>query len=766
VRLGVLALANDTIIVTIEGIEASNGEIVKYCWPNKPDYGTGVNYVKGLRRPPSADSSAWKLVKGVIETGSFDVFLERYRSDGSHGPINFELTRPRAIDTLAIARNKTDTTFTWHQDNSDAGRSADDRIYIGRETLEVTVATGNLHTTTVQRGAGDSPAQEHSVGSPVYATPPVLTGRTVSVYRVAQTGASAGAETLILRGQIDSEASASISEVRITCTEHFGERLLNRQPERIMVTRTQVNEAVRRGGDWIPRIASGAPGSNVSPAFNTGGTYIWIPDLSIVVATAYNESVTDTWGAGERLVVWPRYVASAEWPGQSVLGYQVALSDKDAPFPIFKRDSTFSDNPVDIALNIMTSIDGTNYDSANSRPNWDLGTTLYPNLSLAIDQSLIDWQAFEDARAELNSVRADRFWLGGPQTHKFTELMFELLWPWGYAVGTRRDGKWTIVRFSDVYPADTTVVIDQSDILEPAQIGAAAIGRQVDTLDLLVEPGPDRSTVDRVEVPEVTQRQLYPPGAGENLVVNAVPSAWQYFAEGGHLRALLAERTVRVAEKIQTLTMRINSAHLDAVHLGTLVTVRDIAIVDPEDGNNLTWVSTPLGGIILSVTGVNYDPGEAEIEVALTDSLANYAHFSPAAVVSSWASGTKTITCSTGVFHADEPAQFAAQDVVILVDKNLAARSDTGGTHPTRVGSISSPDIVLDTDSSWSDGDFENAAGTKLTPVAGDIVIFSLYDEVQPSQQGVFAWAADDGPLSGNLEHLGAADDDPNRYGS
>lgn len=739
-------------LVMIEGVGNGTGQI-RFCYDAVPGYASAnAAYVAGLAEPPTGWSSHWQPENDTVDVGRFSLTFRE-----GVGPFRWLQTRPRAASELREDLDASETGIDHAKTNTAAGIDTTAPIYVDRETILPTTATGSATTVTGTRGYAGSTAAAHNDGADIFLRPPALTGRRVTVYEVPVDAASASEEVVILRGFVDSEPASPLTGFpTIEVVERFDVGLLNEAPESYPFANS--SGALPKGG-----------GSSAA------GGYWYFPDTSAAIAGTYDSGATRLhWALSAAGVVYhpdwagfgyaPRAFSEEEEQALGFGGaYQILYSNVGAPYPSFGYTPdggsyTQSDNPIVIALNLLTSLDGSNAQSG--RTNYDLGATssaggLYPEFAVGVDADLIDLDVWEDALdGDLAGVHADRFWLGGPDSESLDSVFRRLLGPFGYAVGTTRTGLWTLVRLYDVYPDESVVALDEQHLSLPriTQLEFVALSRRIDAIILETDPSPDGQTSSTHVVEEVTGRDYYPPHVGGTARFERSPYSLSQFEDGQPSGILVAPRMRRLADVAQVIQLPLTAKGFDLVDLGTAVTVHDISVRDPVTGDRLVSADDPLKGRVIGAE-INWLRRTATCRVILTDTDARVALHGASAKITSWDGGTDTATCySRLVTHGgdDDAPRFADDDVVRIVDTHFASLSATTQiVQSTTAGTLSDDATIV------LDGDFG------VTPADGNWIVPADYDDVTATQQASYAWDADGGAPASGAPGLGATPDDP-----
>jgi len=763
-------------IVTIEGVANAEG-IAKYCYPVLPDYAAADDqYNTGLAEPPTGVSSEWRVLDHRISTGRFRIVL---RPDV--GPVNWYTTRKPAISDLSTAiTSATDTGITHALDSSDIGIAVGTILYIERETLKVSAESTNTFATVGGRGFGESEAVAHAAFMDLHTVPPAMGGRLVKVYKVNQTGETENDETEILRGYIVSEVSSGIHWPAFECQERFVDFEVNKrapQPWNVQVLYDEDDAPFS-----VTLFNTYDMGWNLTgePRFHDDGAYFYIPALNAVLRGTYDSTADITgqaWTLSVIDFIWPvgagRDSVPILWAGTPESAdnwepaHEMILSHADTanyPYPVFgftpdEGSFTASDNPVDIALNLILSKDTANLTTDDT--NWDVGVRLYPEFALGIEIAKVDMAAFKEARALLKIVRAKWLWLGGPESEKLEDVFHRLLAPWGYAVGTKRDGTWTIVAMGDTYPGGALTVLDETNILNPGEMEMVTVGRSLDTVVMDVGPGPDGETnKDRRVIREITGRTYFPAIVGKEEKFDRSPYDPRDLHRDSDAYDFVANRMRLFADRVATIrNVGIGPQLFDTVELAGGVTIHDLALRNPHTGSRLTASDDPLNGVITSVDNLNYRTRQCSITIAVTGQ-GKVARFAPTATVAAtpgWADADPWSVNVDNNVDTEQPDQdaskFTVGDEVMILDSRGVERASGFSIDAITINTPPTADVIS----------FDGDPG--VDPVEGDLIVFDDWDAVDASQQTNYAYAADGG-ADGDASTLGAGSDAPYLIGS
>jgi len=745
---------------------------MRFCYPDIPDYITPgtVNYCAGLAEPPTGVGSKWKVINHTMSSGTFRVMLRR--------GVGHRLMRTQSpmIDRISSVALGPPDTYYHYLTNAQAGITAGMILYANRAVLLVTVAgAGNAFFNATRHDA--TPRRQLPPETPLFADPPALTGRRVTVYRTLRTGGSALDESVILLGYVSGEPAAGLFGTTVEVTERFERATFGELPRRMLLGIVPGADEEHLGEPWVAHSGLVTEGWGLPLPGNASGAYIWVPKLRAVYAFTWNAAAaTPHWGFEPRLV-WTEEGLPPEFNDDAgpYDGYPVILSHADLDYPPFgyiddpAGAATFvsSDNPAHIALCLLLSFDSANYPVGADR-SYDMGehfnyTTdaavaggLYPDYSLGVAHTRVDLDAFEQAAAELSFVRARWLWLGGTKPTEIADVFERLLAPWGYAVGTRRDGVWTVARLGDVYPGETTQNVDEQSLIDPSQWQHHTMGRAIDRVVLEVNPSPKGQSESTVTVQEVTAREYYPPHTGQSETYKRSPYDVRDFDRLSGQADLVGIRLERLGTRVAMIKASVNFSTALDLDLGDHVAIDDVALFDPSTGLKMT--GAPLGAIVSSVN-LNFGPkrGHAQFEALLT-STGNVRLISPSALVVSYNAVSRAITVDDDEFvRSGDTASghFEVGQKVALIDSHGVLLSTVSGSE---VAGVAAATITLD-------AHFVDGSGNITTMAAGSIVVFDTYDTVTSAQQDKWAHCSDSGAPGSGTPTLGAAADPAHIYG-
>jgi len=375
----------------IEGIANSAGQLRLAC-RQLPDYADDETWIVGLAQAPTGVSAAWDLVDHRVSVGRISLELMP-----TAGEDRFWRVRARPLSELTAAVTAGGTSWPVAPTTRIA---FDDVLYCDRETVHVTGITvngaGEVTAITVVRGFGGSTAAIHSEGADLHPAPPALTGRRVTVYETPRAGGSAVDEIAILRGYCAGELASGIHWARIDCVDRFGRALLNRDPVQLVTSEVRITRDGEPAG--YARVAR-ADGSTHAPRYRSDRAAIYHQRSGLVELFRYVAGPPPEWKTNPE-VLWAAADFGGPLDGRSFeLAYANTFGDSTgetgAPPFGYTPDGgalTYSDHPIDIALNLLVSLDTTN--KTAGRTNYDLGARLYPHLALGLPIGDIDQEAF------------------------------------------------------------------------------------------------------------------------------------------------------------------------------------------------------------------------------------------------------------------------------------------------------------------------------------------------------------------------------------
>jgi len=725
-------------LMTIEGIgEAKVGGagLVKYAFPAAPSYaGTETN--AGLAEPPRGTSSAFDIMKTSVSSGRFTVIL---RPDV--GPVNFQLIAPvaKTVTSAAVATASSgDTTVIPVMQGSSAhGFASGDVIYCERESLHVvsTSDTSGSETITVTRGYAGSTAREHPAGADLFATPPAMTGRRVSVYEVATTATSAASETLILQGFISGEVASGLHWPTFQVVSEFHDAELNAEPVPVPVTITRAGEDSDVARIVAPLIDDADP---AAPRFIATGGYWWFPDLNAVykgIATEFGSTGIYEWQLDPVPIFSDEdYDPASLFTTDAPNAYQIAYSNANVidGYPPFKdEDGNTSDHCLDVAMNLLTSRDG----SARSNGGWDLGSAWPSDCTLGISVSDIDLGSVRQLIAMTPGIRANQFWLGGEESEKLSSVLRRLLGIWGIACGRAIDGQIKFLRLADVFSSDTVTAITSRHLIRPDQWKQFAKGRAIDSVVIKPDPTPDGKTGHPVTITELTGSRWYPNQygclIGGSETWDDAPYANVDFAvDTTAAYILIASRVRRLASRVAYVEVETGPELFGSLDIGAAVTIHDRALRDPTTGDRLTAGDSAIKGMITSLSP-DFSRRSTKLTIAFT-ATAKVGTIAPSATVTGWTGASDLAAVNPSDYtRTDDAGAFKVGDQCVILNADLTLK----GSAVQEVTNIATEKLTFD-------GDFGLSPSE---PVATDVITFAAFDDSTADQQADHAYLADGG---------------------
>ena len=726
---------------TIEGVATADG-LIRWCYPEAPDYADTDLYLPTLAEPPSGASGEWDLVENAVSIGRFRVL---FRNEAKR-ILNFHRSRPAAVAALDGEIDDSQTSIPLRPGHT---IQSGDVIYLDRETILATTVVADVITVAVR--GHHSTADSHADGANVFDVPPALTGREVLVYETERYSGSSADEVLILRGQAAGEVSSGIHEYcGLDCIDRFTTRSINKSPKTLGFLHAATQGEGIHGrvvdwdqGLWVPRWG-GLVTYTDGPLTMTAQGMLYFPTVGLVARAV----ITNSWcqlqprpvvGSLGSLIS-ENSIDETDVDGQEIPCQEVILSDVDvagSPFGYTPDGGSFtpSDRPIHICLNlIMSKAGATNH--APGATNYDLGTVLAPDYSLGIPYAQVDVQAFERVDELLGPLRCRRLWIG-VESETYEELFRRILGPFGFAVGVRRDGVWTIVGLGDVYPRTSTVALSGANITQAREIQHLVLARPLTQAIVHCDPDPKGDTRAVKTFVEIAGAKYYPEGVGADVEYKKAP--YRFADLDAYVSDLVAVRFRRLADRVPCYELTVGGSDYDSVDLGTPVTVQEASIREPVDGLK----DTQFPARVMS-TDITRRPPTNKIRVAF-QGTGKVGLISPAArVVSDDAAGTLTVE-DRDFSRSDgtDVGKFQVGQYLVLCTRAGVPRSSTTGANTTRVLAVDSTTNELQITNDGSTlGRFKSGAGTLLTANAGDLVVFAQEDDVTASQRSVYAFLA------------------------
>jgi hypothetical protein len=751
-------------IVTIEGWGDNTG-IIKHCYPDVPSYASaGAQYYKSLAEPPTGVSSDWNIQDSKTSMGRLSLQFDRTFADElmrTYGRpvtyINEGAALASGFPTVTLRHNSTGSTITAPQ-----------VVYSERETWKVTAIVASLYTIT--RGYAGSADVEHPDRVGVYTSIPMWAGRKVTIYEVDADAAGAGSEELVRVGYIKAEPKQGIHWPTVEVVDQFHRARLGGEEETRFAMRFY-----DEGDDAAPIVEFQLrPGESIAPRFHDDGGYFYLPKGKVSVKGTYDS--TDGWRFQAQPLVTGDFPKLTDGRSEFWLAYEMAYSSLEdfrgaGPFTPFGYDNGAfvpSANPMHIALNLLTSKDGTNTPGGGAN-NYDRGTRLAPDYALGVEHALVDIDDFELAAAELAGVVARRLWIGGPKAEMLSDIFHRMLAPWGYAIGLNRNGKWVVLRVADAYATESPTAINSTNIsgTRIREVDHEMLGRALDSVIILADPWPDGSSEQAAVVSEMSGERFYPSGNGvkigaEQEFKNA-PYDSNDLVENTEMYGFVASRMRMLALRSFVVSVPVGPSLFGQVDIGDAVTILEVVFVNPSTGDRLNTGDDPISGLVIGIQE-DYARRIDTLRIILTpdDRVASIA---PSARVDSYAGGTDTATVEADTYSGDDDAgAFTVDDCVVLLDDRHVLASDDGQAFPTYVKAIGVNTLQFSQTPGGAAAPFRDNAGNPIAPIADDVITYAHYDAVNEYQQDTFAHGADgaDPPQSPDL---GAANDAAYVYG-
>lgn len=740
------------VLVIIEGLGCADGQLV-FCFPEIPDCATSdPEYVRGLEGPPQQTSGRWDIIKGSFSVGRYRITFGRNAGSipwlaADLDPISTVTDDPLDDSSLTVNHARTNTA---------AGIVAGKILYCGRETWKVNVAVGAATSFTITaRGFASSPALAHSYGAEIKTAPPTLIGRRVVVYEIDRVGGSYPTTAdIALRGCVFSEPAAGIgSHVTIEVFDRFIRGLLNESPKWSPFSLNPTNPTA----SLQTNLAVGHSNYLAHTIGNESGGYFVID----AAAFAASSPVGGYWVLPlDRPAMWGS--PPEDWGEVTDRAAYLVLYSK-GPYPAFRYYDVEADewipsaNPAVIMLNVLMSIDGTNYDWADAY-RFDLGsyeTTdggLHPGFSLGVLRDDIDLDSFLDAQwGDLYGVEA-HLWLGGRTQESIEGLAKRLLEPCGYVCGCGRQGLWKILRLSDVYPGDAMAC---GGLMDPRAVKQIVRGRALEQITIECDTGPDGKALNTAIVTEESGLELYPDHVGQHEVYKSAPYPLSaYDGEESYLYSLLLSRIRRLGANLLIIEGRLRPSFF-SLDIGGALELFDPVLDNPRTGVRLTT------GEVVYARGTSVTAEHRGRTIQIQAHICKgyrTARMSPSATVTADLGGGGVSVSEHAHTHDGDGdgKRFSVGDKVVLCDSHFVPRTATTGANVATVTAATHEEVSV--------GNWLDAGGSAVTPAAGDELVFAGYDDVVSSQIGTYAYCADGG-AAGTEPSLGAAGDDPYIFG-
>lgn len=533
---------------------------------------------------------------------------------------------------------------------------------------------------------------------------PILRGRRVELIEVDSDGDYAD-EVVLWTGVIDEISHPTPNVIEIGCTsalDHLRDRRLC--------------ESLWRGRRFSHDAPTALGGSGGAGYIRVGGTnsydaralYAWGDKTAVLSAPPGARPDSPITIDSERSTLLYADSALIDWndePPQEV--WQFFSTAPQAPD--LGTGRRLSNNLATLTLQILTTTPlGTNYDSAGGATNYDLGDA---NIGAGVDWELVDVEGIERARRRLGDLlRVDAVHLGAEGKPVEALAWLSSLWrPYGGVLTGGSGGLITVALFADSTEAGSVATsINVDDIAE--RVEPSQRRRLSDAIDSITIAYADRPGVDpivdtfndvfnrrrQLKAPSTSREELDLLGCDDRQLVLDLGAAY------------IQRYNVPIPESTLSLLGQTDlwPGDLCRVTLGML-SGRD--------------VETPVSGEIHLVTGRRYvRKGGNRVTyrlLAVSQIYSNRGAWAPSVQVTSWDSGTSTVTCDAnayttgdGPFSTDVEAfsTFGTADLMILDAGDLSVKATCSS-------------------SSYGTNTITLTGLGGYTPVAGDILVLRDY---------------------------------------
>lgn len=709
------------LFITIESIgNGAADRLWRICDGPAPSWDTDSVYKEGLRRFPGSIAAEVNFRDGGSTIGGLTFELD---ANSTLRPLLYDQRREQ-IDTLQSALAKAATTISLGLTTLEGTT-----IILGHEAIHLTTHNGGGSYTCV-RDVLDTVDVAHGVGERDYvsvfsaATGPVLRFRKVTFGYVNTATATGYSDEVTLWGGLLTGISAPSPElIRLDA-----DGLLT------LLSKKTINNAPWRSlpppdGVRIPReqdnpeptsfVGRGSPRASSPALFSVAG--------KCVVSAAY------TAASG--------YTAVYTKPEDKVAESAPYPVKPDALWEVYKCDGTgstsalpFSENLITCCLQILTTTD-----TAGDNGNYDTGEA---DLGLGVPQAWIDVSGAEQIRATLGELAVmDRLYLGfDGKPVKAMEWMQSLLHGIGVALADD-DGTLRFVVLED-NSALTTTIITEADIPPPPEFPPPYQARRMDNaFDEVVvnydfHPGYGTVT-DSFE--DAVQKYLNRYGDSSQLTLNLEGISSRSKAQA---LAILA---------VQTWHQEIPQIDLTVLRTKNSIGVGDLVLLTHPKIYQATGGTRSVTNQACIVVGKRLEMETATIRLRLLNVGVLYnrvGRIAPCARVEAWTLGTKTLDIKqdysdngfqsgdlTG--YTTDAAAFSAGDKVALCNRDHSLIEDG-----LEIASVGSTTLVL-------------VSAPSATPVDGNLIKFSSYNQAATQQTDSFAFIADANEVLGSGNDAG-----------
>jgi hypothetical protein len=401
----------------------------------------------------------------------------------------------------------------------------------------------------------------------------------------------------------------------------------------------------------------------------------------------------------------------------------------DASGPPEARVSHFTQgsHPLEVVLQMLLSREG---DGANG--TWDV---LPPGWGVGLDASRVDIAGI---------LALKRAWFPSA-THQwayqepfsFSDTIAEILKPHGCYDVPKLGDLSSIRRISVPIPGATVRQLGASEILAPA-----AWDGQMQNVVGLVEWKCDGDPISDdfrqtyrgvMQGPGVEAQEFYA-GRWVKLMVEARGQFTGQDPGAAYFGSSLATRAPEAAQRYFEMVRDRYARPLPVISIECSYSALDIEIGDvvsltAEHVPDATSGGSGVAAAVCEVLSKQVDDaaGRVSLKLAHIPTPPRFRLVAPSGIVSSWSSGTKTITLTDGEFNDPDQARtdgFRSGQVVAVYSSDLATSRGTA-----TISSVTSTTLVLGTD----------PAGI----VATDVVLLDSYDSQPDGEKSIHAYLAD-----------------------
>jgi len=706
----------ETLALTIEGVGGSAGqyrlamgaapawdssglylEAVLTSWPD--EVGADVNFLTGT----SAQTSGRFTLRQTTTLRS--IFWD---------------TNPITVASATAAVGATSVSIL-----TDSTGLAGSVVHWDREAILLGTHAGGGTYTGCTRGLLGTQATRHGDGTPpdleLYGSPWSLKGRVVRLIRAASDAAGYGDEVTLWTGVVQEVTAQGLASLTLDARDAL-----------TLLLEAKLGQGAAR---WTPQ----APTSRRRPVAGYGTTDATARCLVVEESGGFVASVgyrvgSPTQGPGFALNLVSSIAAVGDFPLPPVGTYsgstwrEVISTHSAQPATSASPgddDLPLSQGPATLLLQLLTTTP--NADAPGANGDYDTGIGY---LAGGVPATLVDAaQILAWGRAR-TSARVDNLWIGLEGPEPLADVVAKILRPLGAALVLGSGGRLQVAHLADAVPFGATSSLTAAQIITVGASQARGIPTSIDAVEVKhsLIPGQGLAT-DRTL--DARQSRRLPPGARSTLEIDATAYSSQEVARASAIGLLFR--------------YRLQPPILDLECLPTVnLWPGDVAALTSPNVLGRAGVTGVVAepALILGRRAVVEGPevargGAGRASVRLTVALVGLIHknlgaIAPAAVVTAWNAGTKTITVQANAYTATDNAYlardsegFQAGDVVQIADQY-----GTAITTAATVASAGTNTIVL-------------TAAPAAAPVSGNIVRVTSYASATSTQRGRWASVAD-----------------------